>query len=153
MSDPIDTVSRPYRYKQKKKQIQTAEAEAKQTNKKNLKQTRVFAKTDEPAIAARAPSSGLGMKGSRLLTRQRAWQLRFPEKRRAHEAVKGALRRGTLVKGACEDCGTDQHVDAHHERYDRPLEVTWLCRKHHTARHRRQILKKTAEVITRAVRE
>lgn len=79
--------------------------------------------------------------GSKLLTRQRAWQLRFPEKRRAHEAVRQALLKGILVKGVCQDCGSADHVDAHHDNYARPLEVTWLCRRHHMARHRRKITK------------
>jgi hypothetical protein len=26
-------------------------------------------------------------------------------------------------------------VDAHHDDYARPLDVTWLCRRHHQQRH------------------
>ena len=77
---------------------------------------------------------------SKLLTRQRAWQIRFPEKRRAHEIVRAALLRGTLVKQPCADCGTSDNVDGHHEDYRFPLDVTWLCRKHHAARHRKPIV-------------
>jgi hypothetical protein len=46
-----------------------------------------------------------------------------------------AIRNGTLVRpGRCEDCGTRCFPDAHHEDYDRPLEVEWLCKKCHRLR-------------------
>lgn len=41
---------------------------------------------------------------------------------------------GMLTKGPCEVCGITR-VDAHHEDYTKPLEVRWLCREHHRARH------------------
>lgn len=76
---------------------------------------------------------------SKLLTRQRAWQLRNPEKRRAHEILNRAVRRGEVSRQPCEVCGATATVDGHHEDYSRPLEVTWLCRTHHKRRHRRKI--------------
>lgn len=78
---------------------------------------------------------------SRLLTRQERWQQQHPERRRAHEAVRRAILRGELVRQPCEDCGATVTVDAHHDDYSRPLEVTWLCRLHHVRRHRRSMLK------------
>ena len=90
---------------------------------------------------AEAPQ-GFRMKASSLLSRQRAWQLRFPEKRRAHEAVRQALLKGVLVKQPCAECGATHNVDGHHPDYAQPLVVTWLCRRHHAARHRKPILKK-----------
>lgn len=45
------------------------------------------------------------------------------------------IARGQLVPGACEDCGTDQSVEPHHDDYDDPRAVRWKCtdchRKHH----------------------
>jgi len=35
---------------------------------------------------------------------------------------------------ACEVCGVEA-VDAHHDQYDEPLRVRWLCRRHHTRLH------------------
>lgn len=52
----------------------------------------------------------------------------------AHGRVGAAIRSGSLVRKPCEVCGTDK-VDAHHEDYDRPLDVRWLCRKHHKQAH------------------
>jgi len=58
---------------------------------------------------------------------------RCPEKHKAHQAVKRALRNGTLVKSPCS-CGVEEVV-AHHEDYSKPLEVIWICRKCHTKLH------------------
>jgi endogenous inhibitor of DNA gyrase (YacG/DUF329 family) len=35
----------------------------------------------------------------------------------------------------CEVCG--KKGERHHDNYDRPLEVRWLCRTHHSEVHRR----------------
>lgn len=53
----------------------------------------------------------------------------------AHSAVREAIRRGELVKGICELCEAVE-VDAHHFNYEKPLEVNFLCRKHHSLVHR-----------------
>lgn len=45
------------------------------------------------------------------------------------------IKSGKLVKGACEVCGSTKNVEAHHDDYDKPLEVRWLCRKHHNEHH------------------
>lgn len=47
------------------------------------------------------------------------------------------LRRGKLTRKPCEDCGS-LDVQMHHTDYSKPLLVTWLCRKCHLARHRRE---------------
>jgi hypothetical protein len=80
---------------------------------------------------------------SRLYSAQAAWKARNPEKRRAHDAVKHALRSGRLVRLPCADCGSP-HSEAHHSNgYDRAhwLDVEWLCRSHHKLRHRTRIIK------------
>jgi hypothetical protein len=68
--------------------------------------------------------------------RQADWRRKHPARYQAHLAVQQALNRGDLVKGACEVCGTNEgRIDAHHDRYDRPLAVRWLCRMHHVRLH------------------
>lgn len=71
---------------------------------------------------------------SRYPDRRAEWIKRNPEKRRAHEIVFDAVAAGTLVRQPCERCG--EPAQAHHEDYSKPLLVTWLCPRHHKARHR-----------------
>lgn len=58
------------------------------------------------------------------------------EKDRARRMVTAAKTRGDLIPGPCRVCGGDKNIDAHHEDYTRPLDVTWLCQFHHKERHR-----------------
>jgi hypothetical protein len=52
-------------------------------------------------------------------TRQANWRRANPAK---YEALL-AVQRGV------------EAVDAHHDQYDEPLRVRWLCRRHHTRLH------------------
>lgn len=61
------------------------------------------------------------------------WRARNPDKLRAENAVKAAIRRGDLVRQPCEACG--EKAQAHHEDYSRPLDVRWLCPLHHARQH------------------
>lgn len=58
------------------------------------------------------------------------------EKANAHRAVFVAIKKGKLQKKPCRDCGSEK-VDAHHTDYSKPLDVVWLCRKHHFREHHR----------------
>jgi hypothetical protein len=56
------------------------------------------------------------------------------QKINARLAVRNALRRGEIVRGACEECG-ELKSEAHHDDYSKPLSVRWLCRRHHQEFH------------------
>lgn len=58
-----------------------------------------------------------------------------PEKKEAKRITSNAIKRGRLERRPCEICQTTENVQAHHEDYNKPLEVTWLCAKHHYERH------------------
>ena len=58
-----------------------------------------------------------------------------PKKRAVHVATGNAIRDKKLTKGSCEVCGTSESIVAHHCDYDKPLDVTWLCAKHHNEWH------------------
>lgn len=66
------------------------------------------------------------------------------EKREKHDARKNkarcqvtfAIAKGRLKRGQCEigvDCRGE--IQAHHDDYDKPLEVRWFCRRHHALLH------------------
>lgn len=66
-----------------------------------------------------------------------AKQYRNGDLRHHHEArwaVSHAIASGSMIKRPCEICG-EAKVDAHHDDYSKPLEVRWLCRKHHNELH------------------
>ena len=64
------------------------------------------------------------------------WRARHPRRRHAHQRVANALKYGELTRpDACETCGERRYVMAHHENYERPLDVVWLCDSCHTKRH------------------
>ena len=69
-------------------------------------------------------------------TRQQKWRQRNPASYLAHLTVRNAVRLGVLVPQPCEICGAEKG-EAHHPDYANPLEVVWLCRKHHSALHKR----------------
>lgn len=64
------------------------------------------------------------------------------DKRRssAHNKVARALRAGVIEKTPCCICGAEKSL-AHHESYDRPLDVVWYCQSHHKARHKEMVLR------------
>jgi len=61
-----------------------------------------------------------------------------------HKKVRRAIDAGKLVREPCEVCGNTKS-EGHHEDYSKPLDVVWLCRKHHVAAHTR--CKFTNEII------
>ncbi len=71
------------------------------------------------------------------ISRQRAGMLlQPPNKQRARDAVRRALDRGELVRPrSCESCQEAKKLQAHHDDYERPLNVRWLCSKCHTQIH------------------
>lgn len=56
----------------------------------------------------------------------------------ARTAVSNAVRDGKLVRLPCEVCG-DPKSQGHHDDYTRPLDVRWLCFKHHREHHGQQV--------------
>lgn len=63
---------------------------------------------------------------------------------RAHDKLEKAVASGKLVNpGTCENCSADYRfsdgrsgIQAHHDDYNKPLLVRWLCQKCHHAWHR-----------------
>jgi len=45
-----------------------------------------------------------------------------------------AIKSNKITRGECEVCG-QKNTEAHHPDYDKPLDVIWLCKKHHTLIH------------------
>ena len=101
---------------------------------------RVMFNRTEVGLAYRRQAS-LRFRSSEMgAAKAKLWCKRYaetnPEKVRAHKRLWKAVKAGRVQKKPCEVCGSSK-VDGHHEDYCKPLEVRWLCRRHHGEEHRR----------------
>lgn len=74
----------------------------------------------------------------RVLLRQRVNQQEWdnhPDRQMARAALSRAVRDGKVEKLPCAFCGTADGLEAHHHDYEKPLDVTWLCRPCHRRFH------------------
>jgi hypothetical protein len=67
---------------------------------------------------------------------QARWAAANPKAKWAHAALRSALVRGLVERQPCQVCGATP-TDGHHEDYDKPAVVRWLCRRHHREVHRK----------------
>lgn len=65
---------------------------------------------------------------------------------KAHLLVAKAVRIGDLIRQDCQVCGRDTNVHAHHDDYEKPLDVMWLCPVCHSKRHQ-ELLAMNKEVF------
>lgn len=65
----------------------------------------------------------------------RQYREKYPKKYSAHTAVNNAVARGELTALPCEVCNDTKTV-AHHDDYNYPLQVRWLCQGHHVQWHK-----------------
>lgn len=67
---------------------------------------------------------------------QKAWHQRNPLATQAYADLHRALNAGSIVRPKeCSDCKQVCKPEAHHEDYEKALDVIWLCRPCHEARH------------------
>jgi hypothetical protein len=65
----------------------------------------------------------------------RAWRAEDKRRNIAHGAVAKAIKNGNLIRQPCIRCGAEKS-EGHHEDYDKPLEIMWLCAPCHKQRHK-----------------
>ena len=59
---------------------------------------------------------------------------KYRKSRLARGTANRALQRGEIDRSGCETCG--EVAQMHHDDYDQPLTVRWLCGQHHADWHR-----------------
>lgn len=79
----------------------------------------------------------------KALTYRRQHRRSHPERLAARQAVFYAVKSGRLTRQPCRVCGSTQRVQAHHADYARPLDVEWLCFKHHREHGHAQVVSAT----------
>lgn len=60
---------------------------------------------------------------------------KLTEKRKARNKIKNLIARGVVTRKPCEVCG-ESETHAHHDDYSKPLDVRFLCPRHHAEIHR-----------------
>jgi hypothetical protein len=69
----------------------------------------------------------------------REWTHRNPAAAKAHRLLRAAIKRGDIKRGPCIECGKPG-AHGHHDDYNKPLDVTWLCHLCHMEHHRQERL-------------
>ena len=62
------------------------------------------------------------------------WNEKYAYRKAATVYVAKALNNGTLKRQPCWVCG--KKAQAHHPDYSTPIDVVWLCPKHHAETHK-----------------
>ena len=57
---------------------------------------------------------------------------KYPHRVKARQMVHDAVRSGVLTREPCEQCGA-YPTEGHHDDYNKPLQVRWLCKCCHRA--------------------
>lgn len=61
---------------------------------------------------------------------------KYPKKHKAVTALKRAVKSGVIVRPTiCSECGKEDKIHAHHDNYNHPLVVRWLCDRCHKNWH------------------
>lgn len=62
---------------------------------------------------------------------------------RVHNLTELAIEKGVIVKQThCSACDSTKNIEAHHDDYNKPLEIRWLCHKCHFDWHSKNKPKK-----------
>ena len=68
------------------------------------------------------------------------WRQTDKRRVKCHNAVARAIKAGSLVRQNCIRCNDEKSL-AHHEDYDKPLDVMCLCQPCHKQRHKELLIK------------
>lgn len=82
-----------------------------------------YSKTEKGRISARV--------------RGRRSQLKYPNANKARSLFGNLVIAGKIIRpDRCEECGISCKPDGHHDDYNKPLNVRWLCKKDHVEWHK-----------------
>ena len=103
------------------------------STEKGKKTKQRYAETDKrKAVVKRFTASEKNIKAQKI--RKERQQKLHPNRYAANVILNNAVRDEKLEKLPCFICGAKK-VEGHHPDYDRPLDVVWLCPKHHRKLH------------------
>lgn len=94
----------------------------------SLKRMRIYTKRSATKIRER---NRRYMESGRATIKTLENRRKHPERYRARQLLRNAIRRGEITKTRCHTCGNEnaKQLDGHHPDYSKPLDVMWLCKK------------------------
>lgn len=102
---------------------------------KNIEKARAYDRARGSRVSSEKARALYAENREKVLAYKQKWADANAHKRRAQIAAGNAIRDGKIKKMPCVVCG-DKKSQAHHDDYDKPLDVVFLCSKHHGERHR-----------------
>jgi hypothetical protein len=110
------------KYYAKNKERENARAKAwREANREKIKEYNKKYKTSHKELV------------NSLLKKDKA---KHSEEHKIRKRICEAIRRGSLERQPCEVCGS-MPTEAHHDNYNEPYNITWLCRRHHVDWHKK----------------
>jgi hypothetical protein len=100
---------------------------------------RLYSQSEKGKASQRKSQESPHGKASRRMVQRRDKTLNSRKSRNkkynnAHNKVRSAITNGELTPQCCIFCG-EVETEAHHDDYSNPLDVVWVCKKHHTDIH------------------
>lgn len=71
--------------------------------------------------------------------KRKIYKINNPEKIKARQKVLNSVYKKKIFRQPCCVCGNPK-VEGHHEDYGKPLEIIWVCKKHHIEIHQKNRL-------------
>lgn len=110
---------------------------ARANDPKRVKARADYAKTPEGIEATkRAKDKWAQLNKGKIYESIKAYRKKNPKKYKAHGKVAYEVKMGNLIPEPCEICFSTHDLHAHHDDYDKPLNIRWLCSKCHNDWHR-----------------
>ena len=124
--------SRKYRSEWQKKKRPLLNARMRERYVNNIEKERVLANARQKKYMA-----SIKGKFKHNETKKR-YEKENPEKISAQRKVRSAIKSGKLIRPEiCDVCKKQGNIAAHHEDYNKPLEVIWMCQYCHLYHHQR----------------
>lgn len=94
-----------------------------------------YSKTERGREARKRATDNYEIKNRFAVTEsKRRWEEKNPKKKSVHGLVAYAIKNGVIKRNPCIICG-DKKSHAHHDDYNKLLDVTWLCSRHYQEWH------------------
>ena len=96
-----------------------------------------YAKTESGIESIeRAKKKWASLNKGKIYESTKSYRERHPKKYKAHGKIAYEIKVGNLFPEPCEVCFSTHDLHAHHDDYDKPLKIRWLCSKCHNKWHR-----------------